>query len=79
MGVSSLKGDAGYLVQNASGANTVIAKQQGHAGGDEHGTLIGDGVSQRSKPEAVESGPECWQVYQVNGIKYCSNPLLNRV
>ena len=72
-----MKGDAGYLVQNTSGANTVIAKWQGHAGGDECGTSIGDRVSWRSKSEAVESGLECWQVCQVNRIKYCSYPLLN--
>ena len=62
-GVSSLKGDVGCLVQNASGANTVIVKWQGHAGGGEHRTSNGDRVSWRSKPEVVESGPECWQVY----------------
>ena len=46
-GFSSLKGDAGCLVQNASG------------------TSNGDRISWRSKPAAVESGLECWQVYQV--------------
>ena len=78
MGISSSKGDAGCLAQNTSGANTVIAKQQGHAGGGEHGTSNGDRVSWRLKPEVAELGPKCWQVYQVNGIKYCSYPSLNR-
>ena len=48
-----MKGDASHLVQNASGANTVIVKWQGHAGRDECGTSIGDRVSWRLKPEAV--------------------------
>ena len=50
-------------MQNTSGANTVIVKQQGHAGRDECGASIGNRVSQRLKSEAVELGLECWQVY----------------
>ena len=57
-----MKGDAGYLEQNASGANTTIVKWWGHAGGGECETSNGDEVSQRLKPEAAELDPECWQV-----------------